>query len=55
MDIFEVYDIIETLKKDAKPLPVRHCKNCNKKMRVIKNDFLNRSCCKKCHFNLLRK
>ena len=31
-------------------LPIRCCSKCNKKMRVIKNDFLQRKYCKKCHF-----
>jgi hypothetical protein len=27
------------------------CLKCNKKMKVIKNDFNNRKYCKKCYFN----
>ena len=29
---------------------LRICLKCNKKMRVIKNDFKLRKYCKKCHF-----
>ena len=29
---------------------IKKCQKCNKKMRVIKNDFKLRKFCKKCHF-----
>ena len=41
---------LEKLIKESKPFPIRYCKKCNKKMRVIKNDFIKRQFCKKCHF-----
>lgn len=46
----ETISTLEKLIEESKPLPVRHCAKCNKKMRVLKNrDFINRLYCLKCY------
>lgn len=36
-------------------IEIRVCLKCNKKMRAIKNDFLQRKHCKKCHFEIMKE
>ena len=52
----DTYDIINTyfeLQKTRKPITTKRiCQKCNKTMRAIKKDFLNRPHCKKCHLEL---
>ena len=46
--LLETLVSLEHLSKTSKPLPVRHCNCCKKKMRVIKNDYKDRKYCKTC-------
>jgi hypothetical protein len=50
MNYFDIINECYELQKTIKPLLPRICKNCNKKMRIIKKDFLKRDYCKKCYF-----